>query len=506
MSDGNALNQIDRPNARHRRLFVLGTVALILMCPQYVAQSEQTEEETAGAHQLMFLPPPEEGVISLGVYDADGKLVRILKRAADIDTFKSGLNGLFIDWDGKDFKGNPMPAGKYSARGILVGEVNISGEAYHLNDWIDPSSTAQAKQILSAAFLSGKSVCAFARTETGKALFIDAGNGKNRTAALPPTTNGIKFDGSHILALCSDRIVQVDPATGSAVGEKAYDDLRDADQWRGKWVVLSANQLRSSTDGADPSVAPPIENLAFCAQLDSSAVVAGRNGILWKYQDRHFLPIETGESGELLDMSAGKGDTIWLLLRVGPKLLLRQVDLSGQRIQELDLPQDLQTARKLCGSREEEDLLLIADLNPGERVVGLHFQNSKGQQSVWQKWFDRSLTPFSNFDIKNGAVVAAAERVESTPVSVQLAENPLENGASGNLSLILTADESGGWISSTDGLPLLQVSKTKNIVQTKWTADGPNALRVFISDGSVVEEYHVTGLENLYRFDAGSFD
>jgi hypothetical protein len=31
-------------------------------------------------------------------------------------------------------------------------------------------------------------------------------------------------------------------------------------------------------------------------------------------------------------------------------------------------------------------------------------------------------------------------------------------------------------------------------------------MRVYVSDGSVVEEYHLTGLENLFRFDAGSFD
>ncbi|HEY4782988.1 MAG TPA: hypothetical protein VIH54_14310, partial [Chthoniobacterales bacterium] len=67
-------------------------------------------------------------------------------------------------------------------------------------------------------------------------------------------------------------------------------------------------------------------------------------------------------------------------------------------------------------------------------------------------------------------------------------------------------DETGAWISTSDGLPLLQVTKTKNIVQTKWTADGADGLQVFVSDASVVEEYRVTGLKNLYRFDAGSFD
>ena len=110
MCDDTALYRTARASARHPRSFFLGILALILAWLPGVARSEQTEEETAGTHQLMFIPPPEEGVISLGVYDADGKLVRVLKRAAEIDSFKSGLNGLFIDWDGKDSKGNPAPA------------------------------------------------------------------------------------------------------------------------------------------------------------------------------------------------------------------------------------------------------------------------------------------------------------------------------------------------------------------------------------------------------------
>ncbi len=360
MFDDTALYRTARAGARHPRSFFLVILALILAWPPGAARSEQTEEETAGTHQLMFIPPPEEGVISLGVYDAGGKLVRVLKKAAEIDSFKSGLNGLFIDWDGKDSTGNPAPAGKYSARGVLVGDVNVSGQAYHLNDWVNPSGATQAKRILSAAFLNGKSICAFAEVGTDKQLLVDAINGKYRTTDLPADTNSVKFDGSRVLAICSDRLVQVDPITRSLVGEKSYPNLHAADQWHGQWIVLAGNQLYSSSDGADQGVTSPSGDLAFCVQLDSSAVVASRNGNIWRFQDHKFSPIETGKSGQLLDMSAGKGDTIWLLLEVDSKRLLRQVDLSGQHIQELDLPPDLQTARKLCGSRDDDDLLLTS--------------------------------------------------------------------------------------------------------------------------------------------------
>jgi len=505
MFDDPALYRMSRARAPHRDSFILGALILILAWLPGATGSEQTQEETAGTHQLMFIPPPEEGVISLGVYAADGKLVRVLKRAAEIDSFKSGLNGLFIDWDGKDSKGDQAPAGKYSARGVLVGDVNVSGQAYHLNDWVDPTSSVQPKRILSAAFLNGKSVCAFAEVATGKQLLVDAANGKYRTTELPADTKSVKFDGSHILAIGTDRLVQVDPVSRSSIGEKPYPDLRDADQWHGKWIVLTNNQLYSSTD-PDQSITLPREDVAFCAQLDSSAVVASPNGNIWRFQDHEFSPIETGKSGQLLGMSAGKGDTIWLLLEVDSKRILRQVDLSGQHIQELDLPPDLQSARTLCGSRDDEDLLLTIDLNPGERVIGLHFQSAQAQQSVWQKWLDRSLTPFRYFDVKNGQVVPVQEKPDSPTVSIQLAENPLETGSPGSLLLGVITDETGAWISTSDGLPLLQIAKTKNIVQAKWLANGIDSLLIFVSDASVVEEYRVTGLKNLYRFDAGSFD
>src|SRR5438105_6733995 len=95
-------------------------------------------EETDG-NQLTFVPPPVEGVISLGVYDGKGKLIRVLKKSAEIDSFKIGSDGLVIDWDRNDSQGKPVPNGKYFAGCVLTGDVKIEGVAFHLNDWVDSS-------------------------------------------------------------------------------------------------------------------------------------------------------------------------------------------------------------------------------------------------------------------------------------------------------------------------------------------------------------------------------
>src|SRR5262249_53607283 len=74
---------------------------------------------------LRFVPPPMEGTISLGIWDSNDKLVRVLHREAKIDTFTIDENSLKTTWDGKNDAGGDLPAGKYRARGYLVGKLKV---------------------------------------------------------------------------------------------------------------------------------------------------------------------------------------------------------------------------------------------------------------------------------------------------------------------------------------------------------------------------------------------
>ena len=75
--------------------------------------------------RITFLPPPLEGTISLGIYDGTGKLVRILAREAELDDFDAGADALSTKWDGNDDAGQPLPSGKYRARGYAVGDLHV---------------------------------------------------------------------------------------------------------------------------------------------------------------------------------------------------------------------------------------------------------------------------------------------------------------------------------------------------------------------------------------------
>lgn len=87
---------------------------------------EQTPPaSSARSVRISFVPPPLDGTISLGIYDANGKLVRVLNQGAKLDEFAIGADALVTQWDGKNDEDADLPAGKYHARGYLVGPVKV---------------------------------------------------------------------------------------------------------------------------------------------------------------------------------------------------------------------------------------------------------------------------------------------------------------------------------------------------------------------------------------------
>ena len=66
-----------------------------------------------------------DGTMSLGIYDNTGKLVRVLHQEAKLNEFAIGADALATQWDGKNDADEDLPAGKYHARGYLVGALKV---------------------------------------------------------------------------------------------------------------------------------------------------------------------------------------------------------------------------------------------------------------------------------------------------------------------------------------------------------------------------------------------
>jgi hypothetical protein len=106
-----------------------------------------TPPAPARSVRISFLPPPLDGTISLGIYDAKGKLVRVLHREADINEFNIGTDALSTTWDGKDDAGGSVPAGKYSAHGFVVGDLKIEGVGFFFNDFVTTDDSPRVRHI-----------------------------------------------------------------------------------------------------------------------------------------------------------------------------------------------------------------------------------------------------------------------------------------------------------------------------------------------------------------------
>jgi hypothetical protein len=94
--------------------------------PGQSAPPSPTPEQTpslspARSVRISFVPPPMDGMISLGIYDQTGKLVRVLHKNAQLNDFAIGADALATRWDGKDDGHQASPPGRYHARGYLVG-------------------------------------------------------------------------------------------------------------------------------------------------------------------------------------------------------------------------------------------------------------------------------------------------------------------------------------------------------------------------------------------------
>src|SRR5947209_5156606 len=112
------------------------------------AAPEQTPSVSpARSVRISFVPPPLEGTISLGIYDKNGKLVRVLHQEAKLNEFAIGADALVTQWDGKNDDGEDLPAGKYRARGYLVGALKAEdlGQVANSPPQNSPSGSVKVK-------------------------------------------------------------------------------------------------------------------------------------------------------------------------------------------------------------------------------------------------------------------------------------------------------------------------------------------------------------------------
>jgi hypothetical protein len=103
-------------------------------------------------------------------------------------------------------------------------------------------------------------------------------------------------------------------------------------------------------------------------------------------------------------------------------------------------------------------------------------------------------------------VAAGANTNAPEKAKVKLRANPLLKDDRVTVELAVGFDANGSFLKTADGLPLCTISETQALVRALLTAHGANALDVFQDDTAVVEQFRLTGVDQMMSFDCGGFE
>lgn len=385
---------------------LLTTFALLSFASMLRGQDSPTPSATAPPParnvRISFVPPPLDGTISLGVYDAKGKLVRVLFREADINEFTIGHDALSTTWDGKDDAGENVPAGKYSAHGFVVGDLKVEGVGFFFNDWITSAEGPRFSRIRSLAM-----------RDENLLLAVDL---------IPPGSGHVLYD-------FADKSLSLQDANSEPASE-------------------------------------------------TTASTTGRDGTRWV--------IEGAE--------------------------VKQLAANGEFLRRLPVVPEQPAPKAIAASLKEDKIYLLEENEKGQRVRALSLAATKSEGtdqaiSEWKVDFEKSIVAHQNFSLRGGKPVATpAEGDVPNKVKVKMRPNPLLNDDRVTVELTAGLDADGSFLKAADGLPLCTVSETQALVRALVSAQGSNVVDVFQDDGAVVEQFRVSGIDQMMSFDCGGFE
>ena len=486
---------------------------------------------------------PDEGRITLGVFDGSGKLVRVLHKLAKEGDFQVGLNGLITSWDGKNDAGERVASGHYYVRGYLIGEdVRVSGEDFLFSDWAADSGFPGFNKIVDFSLLENGDVILLAgAVPCGNLLarfspdkgFLWSGKieptlGPLRAMRGPRTTDssGHPLGGSVIVfpppapylsfapLLASNSSLAL-VITEEGTGIYSIDDGRKMN-WipQGSGVAplaLTANDTKAfinSSGGLAEVTLPDLSHediahppSAFTAMdADASALVGASPDGVWIRRES-FQPITLPTTAK--SVALGMPGTFWFVGTENDAPFVGQASFAGEILRALRPAADDPKPEKIRASRTQEKFAVI-ELLPGLERLRVMARSENGE---WTIEWERTIRDCSNFGFVNGKPAAdAGSAAQEKTLRFRLKENPL-TGKRDFLTVHAEFDASGSRLVSPDGLPLVDISSRNDLHRIALhRGDNPDTLLLLQGNGSLVEEFSITGLDGILPLDAGGID
>ena len=432
-------------------LFLL-FLSLTTLPSHSLAEADPPPPQKPAGVKITFIPPPIEGVINLGIYDRHGKLLRVLVREGSKNHFTIGLNGLTTFWDGKDSTGKALPTGTYSARGFVVGTLDVEGIAFHGNDWMLEEDSPPLRHIRSLELSSNRRLTLWAEGPDAQPRFVRADSAGEFLGEFPfdPDTPGLPT------------ATPTDPAPPKI--PSPYTAIRD-----GKVTLISPDQSRPL----------PLTDL--------------------------INPIAT---------SLGKDGRIWVVDQTPRTTEVKSFSPKGELLQQLPLDPADPLPIRIFASRTSE-LIFLIEQKPGvERVRALTPEptpdpgKTASPDSLPPKWktiLSKNIFTSDTWPVASPLIHRPRPFKPEEKIRVRLVPNPLFQDASQDLDVQISVDQAGAFLRTVDGLPLCSLTENAFLKWAVMGREGGKAVTFFQSDGAVIEEFKIRKIANTMAFDAGDF-
>ncbi len=392
---------------------------------------------------IRFLPPPLEGTISLGIYDANGRLVRVLQREAGLEEFEVGSDALSTTWDGNDDAGQRLPPGKYHARGYAVGEIGVDGVGFFFNDWVTDEDSPHLLKVHNLKLVS----------ENELAMLVTLPGGES---------------GSAKCNLAGELIGDIDTE---------HEDER---------FLPERSAVRAEDGKLSFQRASGWEAVAWPDLIAPQSAAVGKDGTVWVI-DR----AEAGTDDLALKQFAADGTFLRQMLFAAGEPAPKVVTASTV-VDKVFLLEESATAQRVRG------LSLVttnAVADPAQKA-----------SSDWKVEFEKQIVAHQRFALVGGQPLIGPDPPAVDQVMIRLRPNPLEKDQSATVTIAVGYDEDGSFLKTTDGLPLQTMSETSHLQRVLLSPNNGKSIDVFQDDNAVVEQFRVTALDQMMAFDCGEVE
>jgi hypothetical protein len=263
------------------------------------------------------------------------------------------------------------------------------------------------------------------------------------------------------------------------------------------------------------------ENLLLSVDL----VPPGPGHVLYEAGDKTITLKDTdGPSAESAPASstgnvdpvttAGRNGSRWVIERDDKgsgTIEVKQFSASGEFLRRLPSSPNEPQPKAIVASTTEDRIYLLEEDATRQQVRGLSLAATKtdGPEknvSEWKVNFEKSIVAHTDFSVRDGKVISSAEGLASDRVKIRLQANPLLKDDRVGVEVMVGFDGDGSFLRAVDGLPLCTISETQALRRALITSPTPTTVDVFQDDGAVVEQFRVTGIDQMMTFDCGGFE